>query len=191
MVSKVTNLSDARYCAGMGVEMIGFDIRPGSTSYIDPLRFQEITGWVAGVKLVGEVEGLAEDVVRQQTVKYPLDYLLISDATLVRPLESVGVPLIVTLSPGEDIEKTVATLTSSENVAYLLLETTSPEGIDWHVFGGKPLLVGYDIGAEDAQLLAENPAVSGIALKGSEEIKPGYKDYDELSEILDALEAED
>ena len=33
-ISQVTNLSDAGYCAGMGVEMIGFMIDEDSESYV-------------------------------------------------------------------------------------------------------------------------------------------------------------
>src|ERR1041385_6500820 len=42
-VGKVTNLSEARYCAGMGVDLLSFPI-----SSIDPKTYQEITNWVAG-----------------------------------------------------------------------------------------------------------------------------------------------
>jgi len=42
-VSKVTNLSEARYCAGMGVDFLSFPV-----SSVDPKTYQEITGWVAG-----------------------------------------------------------------------------------------------------------------------------------------------
>ncbi|MFM1835376.1 MAG: hypothetical protein RJA04_63, partial [Bacteroidota bacterium] len=42
-VSAITNLSDARYCAGMGVDLLGFPL--GKIS-ID--QFTEIRNWLAG-----------------------------------------------------------------------------------------------------------------------------------------------
>ena len=49
-VGQVTNLSEARYCAGMGVDFLSFPIVS-----IDPKTYQEITGWVAGPKFGIEV----------------------------------------------------------------------------------------------------------------------------------------
>jgi phosphoribosylanthranilate isomerase len=53
-ISNVTNLSDARYCAGMGVEMLGFSIDEDSPNYISPKKFEDICSWLAGVTLVAE-----------------------------------------------------------------------------------------------------------------------------------------
>jgi len=39
--------------------------------------------------------------------------------------------------------------------------------------------------------LVEETGVKGIEMEGGEEIKPGLKDFDELAEILEALEIED
>lgn len=192
-VSGISNLSDARYCAGMGVEMIGFDIRPESEAYINPLKFQEITGWIAGVKLVGEVHGLSEETIREQLVKYPLDYLEITDLSLVQALANTGIPLIVKLAEDENPELAVAKCAGEPTVAYLLLEIKSPVDpvLIEKLAGLFPLLAGYELSpAEVAKLIANTP-VKGFALKGGHEIKPGYKDYDELSDILEALEEED
>ncbi len=188
-ISGVTNLSDARYCAGMGVEMVGFDLRPDSSEYINPLKFQEITGWIAGVKLVGEVHGLAEDSIREQLVKYPLDYLEIDDLSLVGPLQNTGIPLIVKVDSNCDPEKVLAECKSNAHIVYVLLEA-DPDADRAIVsqLAALPLLVGYQVSTTQAIELMETTETKGIALKGSNEIKPGFKDYDELSEILEALE---
>jgi len=36
----------------------------------------------------------------------------------------------------------------------------------------------------------ERLPIAGIALKGSEELRPGYTDYGELMDILESLETE-
>jgi phosphoribosylanthranilate isomerase len=47
-ISNVTNLSDARYCAGMGVEMLGFSIDEDSPNYISPKNSRiSVPGWLA------------------------------------------------------------------------------------------------------------------------------------------------
>ncbi|MFT6971874.1 MAG: phosphoribosylanthranilate isomerase, partial [Roseivirga sp.] len=56
-VSGINNLSDARYCAGMGVNQVGFEIEEGSPNYVDQQSFKEIKGWLSGVEFVGEING--------------------------------------------------------------------------------------------------------------------------------------
>ena len=59
-VSTISNLSDARYCAGMGVDLLGFCTIEEQDDYMHPARFQEIRGWVTGPKIVAEVYGLKD-----------------------------------------------------------------------------------------------------------------------------------
>ena len=72
-ISNVTNLSDARYCAGMGVDMLGFSMDADSPNYIDPKKFGEIRGWVAGVQIVGETTATDPDVIEQLLDTYQPD----------------------------------------------------------------------------------------------------------------------
>ena len=53
-----------------------------------------------------------------------------------------------------------------------------------------PVLLGGNLQPDSVVSLMEKTQCKGIALKGSEEIKPGFKDYDELAEILEILEEE-
>lgn len=49
----ITNLADARYCAGAGAEYLGFIQSTTSPRYVDPDTARQIIEWVAGVKTVG------------------------------------------------------------------------------------------------------------------------------------------
>src|SRR6185369_1389083 len=68
-VGQVTNLSEARYCAGMGVDFLSFPI-----SSIDPKTYLEITGWVAGPKFGVEVDAKNISNVRE----YKTDFIEIN-----------------------------------------------------------------------------------------------------------------
>lgn len=50
-VGNITNLSDARYCAGMGVDWLGFPIES-----VNPKTFAEITSWVTGPQFMIELK---------------------------------------------------------------------------------------------------------------------------------------
>lgn len=49
----ITNLADARYCAGAGADYLGFIQSEASPRYVDPDVARQIIEWVAGVKTVG------------------------------------------------------------------------------------------------------------------------------------------
>jgi len=190
-VSNVTNLSDARYCAGMGVEMIGFVMDKFSTDYTSPEKMKEIKSWVAGVKIVGETQSADYEDVKALVEAYEIDFLQISEARLLPQIVNLGKPLILKFefesAHFEDYLERYSQFVEfflvgggdfSDFAFYTLKEYTLNYSI----------VLDFGITAENvSKLLVEMP-IKGIALKGSNEIRPGYKDYDELSEILEVLE---
>jgi phosphoribosylanthranilate isomerase len=192
-VGSVTNLSDARYCAGMGVDMLGFDINPVSQEYINPLKFQEITGWVAGVRLVGEAHGLSEENIRAQLVQYELDCLEISDLSLLEPLKHTDLTFIIKVTTEAALKAAMTMAKNFPAVTYIFAELNDQLTVKQVASASSDvaLLVGYDINPEQLEGLLASDVVNGFALKGSQEVKPGFKDYDELADMLEALEADD
>ena len=57
-VGKISNLSDARYCSGMSVDMLGFCVVAGQDHYVSPELFKEIRGWFSGPAVVAEAYGI-------------------------------------------------------------------------------------------------------------------------------------
>ena len=53
LVKNITSLSEARYCSGMLVDYISFDLNPESADYIELKEFEEIKNWLSGVKILG------------------------------------------------------------------------------------------------------------------------------------------
>src|SRR5215831_10500514 len=89
-VGQVTNLSEARYCAGMGVDFLSFPI-----SSIDPKTYQEITGWVVGPKL--GVEANSKNINTAQEYKADFIEINVDQIDNSSALEN----LIVSLEPSE------------------------------------------------------------------------------------------
>lgn len=54
-VGKITNLSDARYCAGMNVDMLGFVTVESRENYLPVKDYQDIRGWVSAERHSGEL----------------------------------------------------------------------------------------------------------------------------------------
>ena len=58
ILNSVNNLSDARYAAGMGVDLMGFEVEEGVDRYVNPDLFKAITAWLSGIQTVASVSVL-------------------------------------------------------------------------------------------------------------------------------------
>ncbi len=175
-VGSITNLSDARYCAGMGVDMLGFRTIAGQENYIAPASFQEIRGWITGPLMVAEVYGIRTQGELEAILdNYKPDYLEMSLEELSL-FSSLPLPFLLYIEEGDAI----------------------------HNFAVEPeFLVSRHILSSDYRLLIEiqlksevqtwlgHEQVSGFVLHGTVELKPGLKDFEMMNDVLELLEVED
>lgn len=198
-ISNVTNLSDARYCAGMGVDMLGFSMDAESTDYVEPKKFEEIKSWVAGVQIVGETTSIDPEVIEQLLGVYQPDVLQIDESALLPYLSSFDKPLILRINLSLVTFNQLDTLFSAGPVTadYVLFESSGSLHLDAdlktlliRIASRNAVLLGTGISADNVHdLLAELP-VRGIALSGGDEERPGNKEFGELMDILEAIEEE-
>ena len=196
-ISNVTNLSDARYCAGMGVDMLGFSMDADSPDYVEPKKFDEIRAWVAGVQIVGETASTDPEVIEQLLDTYHPDLLQVDEAALLPYLGTFGKPLILRTDLSQITLDQLDTLlqTGSAGADYVLLESNGPIHLDeelktalQRLSARYPILLGTGVSVSNVHdLLAQLP-VRGIALSGGNEERPGNKEFGELMDILEAIE---
>jgi phosphoribosylanthranilate isomerase len=197
-VSAVNNLSDARYCASMGVQLIGLPLDNRHEQPISPAKFKEITQWIHGVKLVGELQHSDLATIETTLNDYPVDYLQLDHPADLSIIAILDLPILirVMLQGHESIEEIASSLAPYKaSVSYFMIEATT----DDEVTIGKlqkhveqlaihfPILQGFDIKPENLTYLLEETNIQGISLQGGTEIKPGYKDFDHLSTLLTPL----
>lgn len=173
----ITNLSDARYCAGMGVDMLGFRVIGGQANYLPPKQFQEIRGWVSGPLVVAELSGIKSPEELDAIIEdYKPDYLEMGLAE-VGLFSKLPLPLILSIQGDEYVQDLQL------KPLYLLLKQLKGDSYSY------PLLL--EVQSNDDVLRAlQDPNVKGIAMSGSSEIRPGLKDYTLLAEILEQLEVD-
>lgn len=198
-ISNVTNLSDARYCAGMGVDLLGFSMDPDSPDYVEPARFAEMRGWVAGVHIVGETHSDDPNAIEAMLDTYQPDVLQVDESALLPYLSTFGKPLILRI---ELVGTTLAQLDTLANtdlpgIDYLLLESQSPLHLDdeliaslTHLARRHALLLGVGITPEGIHSLLDTLPIAGVALTGGNEERPGSKDFGALMDVLEAIEEE-
>ena len=186
-LGNVSNLSDARYAAGMGVESIGFDLSESNAARLSPESVKEITDWVVGVDIVGEL-GLSP---ASYAAGYPTNYLEFSEGELL-PDEQFNVLRIPTNGLGmPELESKLKLY--SDRVKYFIISIEEPDlaevGQVLKALAKEyPIFIHTDFTPYNVHYLLEVVRPQGIELKGGQEDKPGFKDYDEIAEILELLE---
>jgi phosphoribosylanthranilate isomerase len=196
-VGNISNLSDARYCAGMGVQYLGFSLDPDSETYMDHETLKSIEDWVVGPSIVGEFFTSDHNYILDSIQRYDIDTIQISNIDMLNGLSKLKLPVILELdiSAFQSLDKLSEIMAVTEdNVTFFLLEISCNSNIQTEeilrLATHYKVMVGYDIEKESVKTWLDNTDVYGISLKGGTEIIPGFKDYDELADILEFLEVE-
>ena len=183
-VSGVNNLSDARYCAGMGVDVIGFNIDPELGEAIDPKKFGEISSWLAGADYAIEGDMLTATVV----APYDVAYVESSQQSQLSLLSGDYKKILrINIADAEDLQA---------DVDLVLIE--GPDALDekqqqqiQKLAQKHQVLLACGFNDQNVLDVLNKTQVYGIAIKAGDEIRPGFKDYDELANILEQLETDD
>jgi len=194
-ISSVNNLSDARYAAGMGVELLGFDLEESSANYVSPEEFAAITNWVSGVKFVGEIQVTNQEILSKVMEDYPLDYIQVNNPTAESNIQHWPLPLIVKVAKPDIAYMAEVLRTYSSNASWFLIETNkslNAEVLSWCSKQSKdfPIILGNNVTAKNVLDLVDSGFI-GVALSGGKEIKTGYTDFDKLADVLEVLEIDD
>jgi phosphoribosylanthranilate isomerase len=178
-VSKITNLSEARYCAGMGVDFLSFPV-----SSVDPKTYQEITGWVSGPLFGIEINRENFEVIQD----YKTDFVQVDFDCLDLLPKNLKSVIVIDANKWETSKSKL--ISSKERILFLELAISTTdsqtENLIQEIAKDFELFVKLT-NTESLQSLSKLPA--GISLEGGTEQRPGLKEYP-LSEILEKLDAD-
>jgi|GEM_PF-2473462 phosphoribosylanthranilate isomerase len=181
-VSHLSNLSDARFCSGMGVDLLGFGAIPGAEHYMPDAVFQEIRGWLAGPRIVTELYGIESPTAIEQVMStYAPDFVELSIEAYMEMRDALPVQAIVAVSADSirilpDRDEKIAYVIADEsmqckditNVNYpVLIRVTSPDQLHSKI---------------------ESGCFHGYVVDAPKQTKAGITSYDELGIILETLE---
>lgn len=198
-INHVTNLTDARYCAGMMVDLLGFSLDPNESNFISPAQFKEISGWVSGVDFVGEFAYNANLDILEVLKEYPdIKWIEYNRLTELEELVNQGYSLIYKSELKEimHLEPQVSDLISRLDM-YLHIDaeenSLSASELESIMDLSKKcrVILGKGINSENVVSITEELHLFGISLDGGKEIKAGLRDFDQMADILEKLEIED
>lgn len=178
----ITNLSDARYCAGMGVDWLSFP-----ADVVNPTTFKEITDWVTGPQFVLEVN---ESTPIDDVGQYQVSMLEITSKQLDLIDRLPSFEWIITLPVSSWSVQKNDLIRLKNKISFLVLDlnTQDLEAVSDIASHFKILLNQTDKHSLDS--LLELP-VEGINVTGENELKPGLKDFEKLASVLEELEVVD
>lgn len=202
----VNNLSDARYCAGMGVDMLGFCLEAENPNYVSPERYFEIIGWLAGVEFIAEFHSYDLEHMNRILADYPVHGLQIDREDVLEQLRQIsintdvhGLPVLfrIELQAHRNLFTIEPLLEKYHQIVRCFVLESEVDRLTVSelqqlkkLAARYPLLLGYGITAENIDLILQEVPLKGIALYGSDELRPGLKDFDELADILEILETD-
>jgi len=183
-VAHISNLSDARYCAGMGVDMLGFSVIPGTEHYMSPAVFQDIRGWLSGPKIVAELYGMASaEEIRTALSSYSPDYFELTFEQFKAYEKDLTLPCIVNLADSA----AALTLEKHPRITHVIVD----ENTDCSAIRNMQLPVLVNV--TSVEILHSKMAANcfgGYVMEGPREVRPGITNYDQLGVLLEALEEE-
>ena len=197
-ICNISNLSEARYCAGMGVDQLGFNLNPNDKQAISIETFMDIKEWIAGVDLIGEFGDIGQNDLLEIPQQLPLDLIETSNLELVEILGQQGRRISFRIEIFHhlhviDLLETLQQL-ESHSVEQVIIESNSKQLLDEiktevNSFSGNLRIIkAFNVHLDS---LSQLDGFQGIQLEGSEEDQPGLKDYGEVMDILEALEIDD
>ncbi len=189
-VNGITNLHDARYCAGMGVEMIGFPVN--GENALPPEQLKEITSWLSGVDFVAELSNnnpVALD-------EFPAKYIQLAQVEQLGEAQTqTELPLILPISYSTQHREWFETTLSCLKTAVQLFIVSSEEHLDEatqtyfrNMASEYSIFLAFGIDKDNVLEVLERVQPEGIALNPGQEIKLGHNDFDHLADILEQLE---
>jgi phosphoribosylanthranilate isomerase len=201
---EVNNLSDARYAAALGATFLGFNLSPAHAQYISPDLVKEISGWAAGPALVTEWENEPAEVIIDTCRRLDVEYIQLNRfhpeiTGVLKPDFSVIQNIEI---PGSDTMADIISKINQVNGMAMYYMLSFPSILDQSAFLAKPshkllltdccrdypVLLNFHFTPENLIPLIDEFSPFGINLKGSSELKPGYKDFDELNDLVALLE---
>ena len=187
ILSNVTNLSDARYASGMGVDYIGFNINPENDQYVTSEQVKMITEWLSGVSIIGNIENLEE----YNPDEYNTRFLQSNNRSIVEQADNSIFTLDFNIDDQARIHQILSEL--KDKVAFFVLNVEEAVLVSHtnvlttmcKVFN---IFISTNYVDKIIDLTLNEIEPMGIVIYGSKEEQPGLSSYDGIADILEQIE---
>ncbi len=190
-VSSISNLSDARYCSGMMVDSLGYNFDEYSNYKISTDFSKEISKWVNGVKFIAEFNNSSIKYINSILDKGYFDAIELNIENSTNGLNFDPKNIIVKISNPDIINYDINDFLrlNFPKIETLVIDNLNIKNIErLENLDKKYMLIINPYCNLETVLKFLDKSNYGLLLKGSNEIRPGLKDYDSISNILEKIE---
>jgi len=197
----MTNLADARYCAALGADYLGFIQYPASPRYVHPTLAQEIIEWVEGPQSVGVFVNENPDAVNQIASDAGFDLVQLHGDETPEYCRQIEKPVIKAIRvksshTADQLRRTMEGYRSS--VSLFLLDSfvlglpggtgrISPWRTAAAVSGDYPVILAGGLGADNVVEAVETVRPVGIDVASGVEKTPGRKNFEAVDRLFAAM----
>lgn len=184
LVKNISNLSEARYCAGMLVDFISFELDKNEVNFIDLKKYSEIKGWINGIKLLGNSAFLTPNEIKELIKERDLDGFIF-DYSQIDLIELLDCKIKIAQIPINQL------FTIDENIKskidYIIIYGEKKD-IDEDLLREIQLTIPVFLGFNFENVTFNSENLSGFAFNGTIELKPGFSSYNMLMDALEYLD---
>lgn len=184
----ITNLTDARYAAAVGVTYLGFCFDPSSPDYLPPIKAKEIMDWISGCHFVGEFGKQPKEEITEICSLLNLEI-----AEVFPGCEPADISSIIKLNINHQNQDEVVNYINSFASQFAAFHLFSSDK-SYNPFNdlikslcetGK-IIWGFELNEEHIKKSIKEYKPFAINLHGGVEEKPGLKNLDVLESLLNA-----
>lgn len=188
-ISKVNNLTEARYFAAMGVDYLGFCCNPGTERFCAPTKIKEIINWVEGPQFVMEFDGWQNEDEIKQLLSLGMVQAVHFGAFATYKTE-FGVPVFkdFILENLNEVDFNAVDFPVIRSEKQFNQFTEEEKAIITHYTSIKTTHLDIDLKKNDLEEMLGILPHFGIILRGGDEEKTGVRSFEELDEIFEILE---
>ncbi|MES2689061.1 MAG: hypothetical protein V4658_01580 [Bacteroidota bacterium] len=197
-LGNVTNLSDARYAAAVGINYIGFCFDPSGHNYIAPIKAKEMMDWITGSYIVAEFGHQSFSEINDISELLNVNVIELDNRLLPDELPAFGKPIIKKIDISVfDFDQLKTEIESYKEVcdAFHLYNSGLPTHLTEmqlkELFANNQVIWGFDVSDETIKEIINVYQPFALNISGGMEEKTGIKDFDELNELLDTITIED
>ncbi len=179
LVENICNLSEARYCSGMGVQLLACPV-----AHVNPTLFAAIKGWIQGPSMILDISESRE---QHDVNEYDADFILVNTDQLSAKAKESSLPLIVRMNE-RDLLNIEYLSTHSQRIQFVLASNISLTELEKLKALKHKVLISFEKYPSSSLADLLSLPIAGLVLTGETEAMPGLKNYDHLSTILEQLE---
>lgn len=202
-VCGITDLADARYLAGEGVDYLGFIQHEESPRYIAPEKVSELLEWLYGPTPVGVFVNKSAGFVNEAAETAGFDMVQLHGTETPATCAAVDVPVIKAIRVRHDASSDQLRALMepyADVVEHFLLDTHNSstwggtgESFNWRLArdlaGDFSVFLAGGIDADNVERAMHTMRPFAIDLSSSLESAPGEKSFEKIDVFLDAFRA--